>query len=54
MIAKLFSDILQITTPLLLGQLISFTEDTSLPTWWGFLLAGGLFLASEMLATNLV
>uniref|UniRef100_A0A1I8BIX4 ABC-type glutathione-S-conjugate transporter n=1 Tax=Meloidogyne hapla TaxID=6305 RepID=A0A1I8BIX4_MELHA len=48
MIAKLFSDILQITTPLLLGQLISFTEDTSLPTWWGFLLAGGLFLASEI------
>uniref|UniRef100_A0A914M6L4 Uncharacterized protein n=1 Tax=Meloidogyne incognita TaxID=6306 RepID=A0A914M6L4_MELIC len=48
MIAKLFSDLLQITTPLLLGQLISFTEDLSLPNWWGFLLAGGLFLASEM------
>ncbi|CAK5040957.1 unnamed protein product [Meloidogyne enterolobii] len=48
MIAKLFSDLLQITTPLLLGQLISFTEDISLPNWWGFLLAGGLFLASEM------
>ncbi|KAF7636050.1 hypothetical protein Mgra_00004499 [Meloidogyne graminicola] len=48
MIAKLFSDLLQITTPLLLGQLITFTEDLSLPQWWGFLLAAGLFLASEI------
>ncbi|KAL3108383.1 hypothetical protein niasHT_015305 [Heterodera trifolii] len=47
-LVKLCSDLLQFASPILLGQLITFTDDLSLPTWLGYLIAVCLFAASEL------
>ncbi|TKR66774.1 hypothetical protein L596_023016 [Steinernema carpocapsae] len=45
---KVWSDILQFANPILLNQLISFTEDPNAPWWQGISFAVGIFLASEL------
>ncbi|KAL3100076.1 hypothetical protein niasHT_022904 [Heterodera trifolii] len=47
-VVKLCSDLLQFVSPILLGQLITFTDDLSLPPWLGYLIAVCLFAASEL------
>uniref|UniRef100_A0A1I8AJW5 ABC transmembrane type-1 domain-containing protein n=1 Tax=Steinernema glaseri TaxID=37863 RepID=A0A1I8AJW5_9BILA len=45
---KIWSDVLQFANPILLNQLISFTEDPNAPWWKGMSFALGIFLASEL------
>ncbi|KAK0419050.1 hypothetical protein QR680_013923 [Steinernema hermaphroditum] len=45
---KIWSDILQFANPILLNQLISFTEDANAPWWQGIAYAIGIFIASEL------
>ncbi|XP_051014284.1 ATP-binding cassette sub-family C member 3 [Acomys russatus] len=45
---KLIQDLLSFINPQLLSILIRFTSDPTAPTWWGFLLAGLMFVSSMM------
>uniref|UniRef100_A0A0N4ZYR9 Multidrug resistance-associated protein 1 n=1 Tax=Parastrongyloides trichosuri TaxID=131310 RepID=A0A0N4ZYR9_PARTI len=47
MSCKLISDLLQFVNPQLLKKLIAFIKVPDAPLWYGFLLATGMFLASE-------
>ncbi|XP_071113608.1 multidrug resistance-associated protein 1-like [Haliotis cracherodii] len=48
---KLFYDLLYITNPLLLGELINFTEDKASPSWRGYAL--GVILSCSILIQSL-
>lgn len=48
MLVKCVSDLLQFANPLLLKQLIKFTEDVSSPLWFGVFLSICMFVASEL------
>ncbi|KAM4844750.1 ATP-binding cassette sub-family C member 3 [Thomomys bottae] len=43
---KLVQDLLNFVNPQLLSMLIKFISNTEAPTWWGFLLAGLMFVSS--------
>ncbi|KAI6235875.1 hypothetical protein M3Y95_00097800 [Aphelenchoides besseyi] len=45
--AKIVSDGLQFVNPLLLGELITFIDDPTLPQWYGIGLALGMFVTAE-------
>ncbi|XP_069884465.1 ATP-binding cassette sub-family C member 3 [Dipodomys merriami] len=45
---KLIQDLLNFVNPQLLSILIRFISNTEAPTWWGFLLAGLMFMSSMM------
>lgn len=45
---KLIQDLLSFINPQLLSILIRFISDPTAPTWWGFLLAGLMFVSSTM------
>ncbi|XP_021067908.1 canalicular multispecific organic anion transporter 2 [Mus pahari] len=45
---KLIQDLLDFINPQLLSILIRFISDPTAPTWWGFLLAGLMFVSSTM------
>ncbi|XP_051056069.1 ATP-binding cassette sub-family C member 3 [Phodopus roborovskii] len=45
---KLIEDLLSFINPQLLSILIRFVSDPMAPTWWGFLLAGLMFVSSMM------
>ncbi|KAL6034061.1 hypothetical protein STEG23_018996, partial [Scotinomys teguina] len=45
---KLIQDLLTFINPQLLSILIRFISDPEAPTWWGFLLAGLMFMSSMM------
>ncbi|XP_036051186.1 canalicular multispecific organic anion transporter 2 [Onychomys torridus] len=45
---KLIQDLLSFINPQLLSILIRFISDPTAPTWWGFLLAGLMFVSSMM------
>ncbi|KAK7486632.1 hypothetical protein BaRGS_00022157, partial [Batillaria attramentaria] len=45
---KLFYDVLLLSNPLILGQLISFTENPTNPQWNGFVLSLALFLSLQL------
>uniref|UniRef100_A0A8C0ZMU8 Canalicular multispecific organic anion transporter 2 n=1 Tax=Castor canadensis TaxID=51338 RepID=A0A8C0ZMU8_CASCN len=45
---KLIQDLLSFVNPQLLSMLIRFISNPEAPTWWGFLLAGLMFLSSMM------
>lgn len=45
---KLIQDLLSFINPQLLSILIRFISDPTAPTWWGFLLAGLMFMSSMM------
>ncbi|KAI6200965.1 hypothetical protein M3Y96_00790800 [Aphelenchoides besseyi] len=47
MFAKIVSDGLQFVNPLLLGELITFIDDSTLPQWYGIGLALGMFVNAE-------
>ncbi|KAI1717212.1 ABC transporter transmembrane region domain-containing protein [Ditylenchus destructor] len=47
-VVKLFSDLLQFANPLLLSELIAFTEDRNAAWWYGYFIAFALFIASEL------
>lgn len=47
MSCKLIADVLQFANPQLLKKLIAFIKTSDAPLWYGFLLALGMFLASE-------
>ncbi|KAM4692498.1 LOW QUALITY PROTEIN: ATP-binding cassette sub-family C member 3 [Rhinophrynus dorsalis] len=43
---KLFQDLLSFVNPQLLSILITFIKDKNAPSWWGFSIAGLMFLSS--------
>lgn len=45
---KLIQDLLSFINPQLLSILIRFISDPTAPTWWGFVLAGLMFVSSTM------
>ncbi|XP_008836595.1 canalicular multispecific organic anion transporter 2 isoform X1 [Nannospalax galili] len=45
---KLIQDLLAFVNPQLLSMLIRFISNPTAPTWWGFLLAGMMFICSLM------
>ncbi|XP_057630326.1 ATP-binding cassette sub-family C member 3 [Chionomys nivalis] len=45
---KLIQDLLSFINPQLLSILIRFISDPTAPSWWGFLLAGLMFMSSMM------
>ncbi|XP_046325609.2 multidrug resistance-associated protein 1-like [Haliotis rufescens] len=47
-VPKLVYDLLLVFTPQILGELVSFTEDSSIPAWKGYVLAVALFVSSEV------
>ncbi|XP_067676618.1 multidrug resistance-associated protein 1-like isoform X2 [Haliotis asinina] len=45
---KLIYDLLLVFTPQILGELVSFIEDSSIPAWKGYVLSVALFVSSEI------
>ncbi|XP_046577436.1 multidrug resistance-associated protein 1-like isoform X2 [Haliotis rubra] len=43
---RLVSSLIRFASPLILGQLVTFTTDNSIPTWKGYVLCAGLSIAT--------
>ncbi|XP_062521920.1 ATP-binding cassette sub-family C member 3-like isoform X2 [Corticium candelabrum] len=53
MILKLIQDLIMFVGPLLLKLLIDFTEDSTIPTWRGYVYASLLFIVAEVQSLDL-